>query len=203
MATSKDNMPAFWRMYASGLLMSIGLFGAFAFLAKYAKEQGIEADRAAQLIVVLGVGSVAGRLLIGPVAARFGTVPPLVLSFFVQPIAYVFWWQAGDRYWAMAVFAGLLGVSYGGYVALSPVAASEIWGMQGLGGLLGILGTNHDAVIERTNVDGHRTSSSSNSVWLIATGLPHPLPLQGQRKYMSSVGRPVGRVKAHWRSFKR
>lgn len=135
-------IPAFWRMYGAGLLMSIGLFGAFALLATYAKDNGVSADAAARLIVILGVGSVAGRLLIGPIAARTGVMPPLVLSFAVQPVAYLVWWQSGQSYLAMAIFAGLLGVGYGGYVALSPVAAAEIFGLAGLGGVLGVLYTS-------------------------------------------------------------
>jgi MFS family permease len=57
----------------------------------------------------------------------------------VQPAAYVVWWLADDRYALLAVFASLLGLSYGGYVALGPTVVAELFGVVGLGALLGVL----------------------------------------------------------------
>tara|TARA_B100001142_G_C14151108_1_gene584577 strand:+ start:214 stop:621 length:408 start_codon:yes stop_codon:yes gene_type:complete len=60
----------------------------------------------------------------------------------VQPVAYTIWLLAGGNYILLLAFAALLGVGYGGYVALSPVAAAGIFGLQGLGGVLGVLYTS-------------------------------------------------------------
>jgi MFS family permease len=57
----------------------------------------------------------------------------------VQPIAYVVWLGAGGRYGMLVVFAVILGASYGGYVALGPTVAAALFGVVGLGGLLGLL----------------------------------------------------------------
>ena len=42
----------------------------------------------------------------------------------------------------MTSFAFVLGTSYGGYVALSPAAAAELFGLSGLGAVLGALYTS-------------------------------------------------------------
>ena len=48
------------------------------------------------------------------------------------------WLLSGSNYLLLLLFAGLLGVGYGGFVALSPVAMAGIFGLEGLGGVLGV-----------------------------------------------------------------
>ncbi len=128
----------FWRLYLAGFLMSVALFIPFVFLVQYAKEQGIASSTAAFLITSLGLGSVLGRLGLGVLGMRLGVLPLIIMCFGIQPIAYVLWLLAGPNYALLLLFAGLLGVGYGGFVALSPVAMAGMFGLEGLGGVLGI-----------------------------------------------------------------
>jgi MFS family permease len=57
----------------------------------------------------------------------------------VQPFAYVLWLVSGGQYAVLVAFAVILGASYGGYVALGPTVAAALFGVVGLGGLLGLL----------------------------------------------------------------
>lgn len=132
----------FWRIYLSGLFMSLALFVPFLLIIKYANDHGIAGTRAAMLVGMLGAGSVVGRFGIGFLGTRVGVFPMVVASFAVQPPAYAIWLVSGGFYPGLVVFTVLLGVGYGGYVALSPVAAAEIFGLQGLGGVLGVLFTS-------------------------------------------------------------
>ncbi|MED5173541.1 MAG: MFS transporter [Actinomycetota bacterium] len=128
----------FWRLYAAGFLMSVALFIPFVFLVQYAKEQGIASSTAAFLITSLGLGSVLGRLGLGVLGMRLGVLPLIIMCFGIQPIAYVLWLLSGSNYLLLLLFAGVLGVGYGGFVALSPVAMAGIFGLEGLGGVLGV-----------------------------------------------------------------
>ena len=128
----------FWRLYVAGFLMSVALFIPFVFLVQYAKEQGITSSTAAFLITSLGLGSVLGRLGLGVLGMRIGVLPLIIMCFGIQPIAYIVWLIAGANYPLLLLFAGLLGVGYGGFVALSPVAMAGIFGLEGLGGVLGV-----------------------------------------------------------------
>ena len=128
----------FWRLYFAGFLMSVALFVPFVFLVQYAKEQGIASSTAAFLITSLGLGSVIGRLGLGVLGMRFGVLPLVIMSFGIQPISYAVWLVAGSNYFLLLLFAALLGVGYGGFVALSPVASAGIFGLEGLGGILGV-----------------------------------------------------------------
>ena len=128
----------FWRLYIAGFFMSVALFIPFVFVVQYAKEQGISSSSAAFLITSLGVGSVLGRLGLGVVGIRIGVLPLVVMCFAIQPLSYVIWLVAGSNYILLLLFAALLGVGYGGFVALSPVAVVGIFGLEGFGGVLGV-----------------------------------------------------------------
>ncbi|MEC7827966.1 MAG: MFS transporter [Actinomycetota bacterium] len=128
----------FWRLYIAGFLMSVALFIPFVFLVQYAKDQGIASSTAAFLITSLGLGSVLGRLGLGVLGMRLGVLPLIIMCFGIQPIAYVLWLISGPNYLLLLLFAALLGMGYGGFVALSPVAMAGIFGLEGLGGVLGV-----------------------------------------------------------------
>ena len=48
------------------------------------------------------------------------------------------WLIAGSSYATLAIFAALFGVSYGGFISLSPGFLAELFGAEQLGGLTGV-----------------------------------------------------------------
>ena len=130
----------FAAMYACGLLVSFALFMAFVHLAPFAIAHGTAPVEAAALIGVIGVGSTAGRLLLGAVAGRTGAVRAYQLSSVILALSFAVW-LALAAYPGLVVFALLLGVGYGGWVALSPSVCAELFGAEGLGGTVGFLYT--------------------------------------------------------------
>ena len=119
--------------------MSIALFMSFAFLVPFAEDQGITSTAAAWLVAIIGAASVSGRLVLSGLTRRFGPLRLYQACVAVQPLAYVVWMVAGDSYGLLVLFAVILGVSYGGYVALAPTVAAAMFGVIGLGGVLGLL----------------------------------------------------------------
>ena len=132
----------FGRLYLAGLLMTTALFVPFVFIVKYSTDRGVSSPAAAALISVIGVGSVVGRFGLGALGSRFDVFPLTFASYAVQPIGYLIWLLSGGNYPALVVFAAILGAAYGGYVALGPVIAAELYGIEGLGGILGVLYTS-------------------------------------------------------------
>ena len=126
-------------LFVSGLLMSVALFMSFAFLVPFAEDQGITPTAAAWLVAIIGAASVSGRLVLSGLTRRFGPLRLYQACVAVQPLAYVVWMVAGDSYGLLVLFAVILGVSYGGYVALAPTVAAAMFGVIGLGGVLGLL----------------------------------------------------------------
>tara|TARA_B100000609_G_C17038702_1_gene342655 strand:+ start:113 stop:709 length:597 start_codon:yes stop_codon:yes gene_type:complete len=186
--------------------MSVALFIPFVFLVQYAKEQGIASSTAAFLITSLGLGSVLGRLGLGVLGMRLGVLPLIIMCFAIQPIAYIVWLIAGANYPLLLLFAALLGVGYGGFVALSPVAMAGIFGLEGLGGVLGIQYTSAGvgaligpiaagAIIDAT---GSYTVAIVGAIfvslaavfsvmpmWRLGSGTPPPPPTIQTRSYLS------------------
>jgi len=131
-------------LYAAQALVSVAIFTPFSHLPAYAEQAGIDAVRAAGLVGVIGAASVIGRLTLGPVADRVGLLQTYRLCFVAIGVSFGFWlWPAGPSYGVLAVHAAILGVGYGGFVALVPGVLAERFGLRQLGGLLGIIYTSH------------------------------------------------------------
>ncbi len=69
---------SFILLYAAGVLGSFGVFVPFVHLVPYATDHGVPAASAALLVAAIGVGSTAGRFLLGGLADRLGRDHALV-----------------------------------------------------------------------------------------------------------------------------
>jgi len=123
----------------SGCCMSIALIGAFAFIITFAQAEGVSASDARWLVSVVGASSIVGRIAITGMANRLGSVRLLQICLFTQPIAYLVWLLAGGNYRLLLVFAVILGVSYGGFVALMGDVTAHLFGLVGIGAVLGLV----------------------------------------------------------------
>src|SRR5579872_5212049 len=128
-------------LYASSVLSSMGLFTPFVFLLAFARDHGSTEVAAATLVGLIGGASVVGRLGLGALADRLGVVRLYQLCYLVVGLSFVLWLIA-NSYLVLVLFALILGVGYGGYVALSPAVLAHFYGTQRLGSLLGALYTS-------------------------------------------------------------
>lgn len=131
----------FRRVHLSATALGLALFVPFVFVGQYAKEQGIDAVQAAVLVGVLGGSSVLSRIGFGSLVRRFGSFRLYRGCFVIHGVSFVVWLVAGSSYALLVVFVLVLGVGYGGFVALSPILISDRLGVAGLGSILGVLYT--------------------------------------------------------------
>ncbi len=131
--------PGVTPLFVSSTLMSIGLFVAFAFVVPFAKDDGVGATAASRLIAVIGLSSIVGRLLLTNLADRLGAIRLYQLALLVQPVAYAVWLFAGGSYALLVLFATILGVAYGGFVAIAPEVVILIMGIENLGRKMGVM----------------------------------------------------------------
>ncbi len=131
---------AFWILYASSFFVALALFVPFVFLADYVEERGIDGSPGL-LVGLIGISSVLGRLSLGRLASRVPARTIYDTCFFVIGASFAIWLFAGDSYLLLAVFAVVLGVAYGGFIALSPAVTAELFGLAGLGAILGAVYT--------------------------------------------------------------
>ena len=93
-------------------------------------------DGARSLILHIGPPSTHDGL-----AARLGAVRMFMACISLLPVGFALWLLTGSSYAGLALFAVVLGVSHGGYVALSPEVAAQLFGVANLGAVLGALWT--------------------------------------------------------------
>jgi MFS family permease len=133
--------PAFGILYASSMTISIVIFVPFVYLPSFARDQGATEFASAALVGIIGGASVVGRMGLGSMADRAGVVRLYQSSFLVLALSYGIWLTA-TSYPMMAAFALVMGVGYGGYVALSPAVIAHLFGTQRMGTMLGALYTS-------------------------------------------------------------
>ncbi len=129
--------PAFKRFAVCGMLQSGSMLSAFVFIVTFATDRGVSSQTGALLVGVIGASSIVGRLFLTGFADRVGPVRMLQVAFLVQPVAFVIWLFAGGQVWLLFVFVTVLGIAYGGYVALVPLVAAHLFGVRGLGSVMG------------------------------------------------------------------
>jgi len=128
----------FRRLQVSALCSGLALFVPFVFVGQYAKERGVGSVAAAVLVGVLGGASVLARIGFGTAVRRFGSVRLYRGCFVLLAASFLVWFAAGSSYGLLIVFAVVLGVGYGGFVALSTIVLAERLGVRGLGSIMGL-----------------------------------------------------------------
>jgi MFS family permease len=129
---------AFRRLFLTGLLFSVSLFIAFGFIVDFATDEGISASRASLLVGITGASSVVGRLALTALSSRLSSTRLLQTCLAAQPVAFAIWLVAGGTYPLLICFAVVLGITYGGFVALGPEVSAALFGVVGLGSVMGL-----------------------------------------------------------------
>jgi len=128
-------------LYAGCLVCSFALFVPFVHLVPYALDHGIAPSAAALVVGAIGVGSTAGRFLLGGLADRIGRARALVGMFVGMALSLTIWLVVTDL-WALASFALVYGVFYGGFVALLPALVMDYFGGRSVSSIIGVLYTS-------------------------------------------------------------
>jgi MFS family permease len=127
----------FWLLFAAASISSVGLFVPFVHLVKFSVDHGHDESISVLLISLIGVGSMSGRLTLGGVADRFGRHRAIIAMFLGMAMMHA-WWYISVSFWALAVYAVLFGLFYGGFVALAPALMADYFGARNVGGILGV-----------------------------------------------------------------
>jgi MFS family permease len=128
-------------LYAACFICSFGLFVPFVHLVPYALDHGVASSAAVLLVAAIGVGSTAGRFLLGGMADRLGRPLSFLLMFAGMGVSFVIWLFSVGL-WPLAAFALVYGVFYGGFVALAPAVVIDYFGARQASSLIGIVYTS-------------------------------------------------------------
>ncbi len=134
--TAKIRTPAFGLFYAGLFFSGIAIYVTFVYLAEYAIKDGASQVSAARLIGYIGASSVVGRLGLNALAPRFGLLSVFQVAYAALLASFIFW-VGSHSYMSLFWFCLVLGIGYGGIVAMSPAMLAQFFGVEGLGELLG------------------------------------------------------------------
>ncbi|HEY1730596.1 MAG TPA: MFS transporter [Terriglobales bacterium] len=132
--------PAFRLLYVSLMFAGVAVYVALVYMPAYAADIGVPRVAAAAVIGYIGAASVVGRLGLNGLAPRFGLMFMYQLAYGILMVSFVLWLTA-HSYAALVLFGIVMGVGYGGIAAMAPPVAAAIFGIAGLGELLGIMFT--------------------------------------------------------------
>ncbi|HEX4041475.1 MAG TPA: MFS transporter [Xanthobacteraceae bacterium] len=128
-------------LYGACLACSFAVFVPFVHLVPYAIDHGITQAVAVWLVSAIGVGSAAGRFLLGGAADRLGREFSLLAMFLGMALALAIW-LVSTSFWPLVLFAFLFGTAYGGWVALLPAVVMDYFGGRNVSGIIGLLYTS-------------------------------------------------------------
>jgi MFS family permease len=57
-------------------------------------------------------------------------------------LSHLIWLLAGDNYPLLVLYTIVLGLGYGGFIAIAPAVVADRFGLEGMGGILGTLYTS-------------------------------------------------------------
>jgi OFA family oxalate/formate antiporter-like MFS transporter len=131
----------FWLLYAGSFSFGLGLFIPFVHLIPFSNDLGLPNSTGVMLFSLIGVGSTAGRFLLGSIADRFGRRSSLAFMYAGAAATFAWWLVAADV-WQLAIFALTFGACYGGYVAILPAVAADYFSGPNISGIIGTLFTS-------------------------------------------------------------
>lgn len=183
-------------LYLATVLVSFTLFVPFVFIKSYATERGIDASSAAALVGLIGASSIVGRLGLGALGGRWGPAVLLRASFALMAVSFVLWYLADSSLAMLTLFVIVLGVGYGGFIALSPAVVAALFGTADLGAILGALYTAAGVgglagpplageLIDRTSYDTAILVSMAIAALATTTLLALPIHHSGARASVS------------------
>jgi MFS family permease len=126
--------------YLSLLVAWGGVSMQFVHLVPYAEDHGLSHGTAVAIFGFVGIGSIAGRFLLGGVADRVGRRAMLAAAFGGLALTQA-WLLVATNAWQISVFAFVFGSCYGGIVALFPAITVDYFGGRNASGIIGVLYT--------------------------------------------------------------
>ena len=104
----------------------------------HATGAGMSPTSAANIIAIIGIAGIGGRLILGHLADVVGLKPILILCLALSSAAFV--WlallQKGD--WTLYFFAAVFGISYGTFEVLHAPVMARLFGLASFGAIFGI-----------------------------------------------------------------
>jgi len=136
--TAAMRTTAFWLLCAAFTFTWLPVFIPLVHLVPLARDLGHGPATSAWLVSTLGVGAIAGRMVMGPLSDRIGRKSGLMVAMTLQAVAFVAF-QVAQSVAGLVGTAFLFGYAYGGASALFPPIVGDLFGRVAAGSIVGCL----------------------------------------------------------------
>jgi MFS family permease len=104
----------------------------------YAIERGISSVQAVGIMVFLGGAGIAGRMIMGIFADRFGNKQAMMLGAGLMMVT-LFWLLMAKDLWMLFLFGAVFGFGHGGMATMESPIVANVFGMRSHGVILGLV----------------------------------------------------------------
>ena len=142
-------------------------------IAVYAASLGVSPSGGAMLLSVMGMGSLAGRIVGGAASDRLGSRRMMIAASTLMTAQFS-WLLFSEHTWMLFFFALFFGLVYGEILCLMPLLPAELFGLKNHGAIMGIItfastiGGSMGPVAAGAVFDA---TGSYRIVWLICMGV--------------------------------
>jgi len=126
----------FWLICVAYFGLGLFMQSIMVHIVPHIIELGIPAAAAANVLVVIGGLSIAGRLFMGSAGDRIGNRSVLVIGFALAAAALAWLLVAGEM-WMLYLFAIIFGVAYGSIAVVESPLVADLFGLSSHGVILG------------------------------------------------------------------
>lgn len=133
---------SYWLFVVTMFICGGGDYFATTHLIPLATDYGVSSQTAGNMLGWYGLMSLAGVLVAGPAADRFGNKTPIVLTFVLRFFLYLLVLQYKTLP-SLYLFALLFGFSHLVTAPLTPMLIGKLYGVQSIGLLTGFVNTVH------------------------------------------------------------
>ncbi|KAJ1560456.1 hypothetical protein HK096_008626, partial [Nowakowskiella sp. JEL0078] len=138
-----------WSMFRDpkfSLLFLMGFFASFAFLVPlyyiptYGLKLGLSQSEGALIVSISNASSAVGRIVLGFGAdSAIGRMNTLALCLLFGSLSIFILWPISNSFGSLTAFGCIYTFSSGGYVSLFPVVIAEIYGVEKLVSIVGLI----------------------------------------------------------------
>ncbi|MFC1942271.1 MFS transporter [Chloroflexota bacterium] len=129
---------SFWLLIFVWLFFGSYIFLIFTHLVPHITDIGFSAGKAAQVVSLIGLGAIIGRVLMGIVADKIGRKKTTIITSLLSA-SVMLWLIWSQELWMLLSFGLAFGFAYGGFSSSSGALVSDIFGLHKIGAIFGVL----------------------------------------------------------------
>ncbi len=181
----------FWLSFFMWFFSALCIFIIVTHLVPHAIDLGITATTAAAVLSTIGGVSILGRVVTGRISDNIGRKRTAIINTVMLALSML-WLIRADDLWGLYVFAVVFGFAWGGVNASFAGLVADVFGLQRLGVVVGILDAGFDvgAALGATfagyifDIRGSYTLAflGGTMAMLVVTGLVPMLRIRGRSK---------------------